>query len=290
MNRKRLQQVVLGSAGAVVLAGGALLAAAEYQSGNQFAPTESDRALNINQVVFPEQEKPTQGADQDSKDNSELWEKDQNADDTEHPRENSTADYLFESSQALSGDGPQSATLNGTTTAGSGAGGADVVYDITNDASRADVVLDSGAGAGLETDAADASDTANGSNSTNTGTTPADKTDNGSIAAPDTPDEPDTPHPPEVIIPADKADDPVISDNEVPDAIFGKPTHRYTESLRDLIPEENREPNVFPSFTSQDSIYVGQKLTGKDIFKYLNYTLWWATIFIRSCPATTTNT
>ncbi len=38
MNRKRLQQVILGSAGAVVLAGGALLAAAEYQAGHQFAP------------------------------------------------------------------------------------------------------------------------------------------------------------------------------------------------------------------------------------------------------------
>lgn len=38
MNRKRLQQVILGFAGAVVLAGVALLAAAEYQAGHQFAP------------------------------------------------------------------------------------------------------------------------------------------------------------------------------------------------------------------------------------------------------------
>ncbi|WP_296035813.1 hypothetical protein [uncultured Gemmiger sp.] len=38
MNRKRLQQVILGSAGAVVLAGVALLAAAEHQAGHQFAP------------------------------------------------------------------------------------------------------------------------------------------------------------------------------------------------------------------------------------------------------------
>lgn len=273
MNRKRLQQVVLGSAGAVVLAGGALLAAAEYQSGNQFAPTESDRALNINQVVFPEQEKPTQGADQDSKDNSELWEKDQNADDTDRPQENSTADYLFESSQTMSGSGPQNATLNGsTTTAGSGEGGADIIYDITGDASRADVVLDSGASAGTDVDNAGdnanadaASNGQNGSNAanSNTSTTPSDTTDDTGTT------EPDEPHPPEIVIPADKADDPVISDDNK-NTIFGDPAYRYDESLRDLYPDADLTPIIGQAFSSDGSIYIGQKLTGKDIFNYLD--------------------
>lgn len=273
MNRKRLQQVVLGSAGAVVLAGGALLAAAEYQAGNQFAPTESDRALNINQVVFPEQEKPTQGADRDSSDNSELWEKDQNADDTDRPQENSTADYLFESSQTVSGSGPQNATLNGSTTAaGSSEGGADIIYDITGDASRADVVLDGGASAGTDADSADDNANAdntnggqNGSNNanSNTSTVPSDTTgDTGTT-------EPDEPHPPEVIIPADKADDPVVSDDNK-NTIFGDPVYRYDESLRDLYPDADLTPIIVPAFSSDGSIYIGQKLTGKDIFNYLD--------------------
>lgn len=129
MNRKRLQQVILGFAGAVVLAGVALLAAAEYQAGHQFAPTESDRALNVNQVVFPEQEKQSETSDRSQDDNSEMWEKDRNADENEHPRENGNADYLFESRQTLSSNANQIAAVAGNTpnsaTAGAGAAGAD---------------------------------------------------------------------------------------------------------------------------------------------------------------------
>lgn len=129
MNRKRLQQVILGSAGAVVLAGVALLAAAEYQAGHRFAPTESDRALNVNQVVFPEQEKQSETSDRSQDDNSETWEKDRNADENEHPRENGNADYLFESRQTLSSNANQTAAVAGNTpnsaTAGAGAAGAD---------------------------------------------------------------------------------------------------------------------------------------------------------------------
>ena len=129
MNRKRLQQVILGSAGAVVLAGVALLAAAEYQAGHQFAPTESDRALNVNQVVFPEQEKQSETSDRSQDDNSEMLEKVRNADENEHPRENGNADYLFESRQTLSSNANQTAAVAGDTpnsaTAGAGAAGAD---------------------------------------------------------------------------------------------------------------------------------------------------------------------
>ena len=125
MNRKRLQQVILGSAGAVVLAGVALLAAAEYQAGHQFAPMESDRALNVNQVVFPEQEKQSETSDRSQDDNCEMWEKDRNADENEHPRENGNADYLIESRQTLSSNANQTAAVAGDTpnsaTAGAGA-------------------------------------------------------------------------------------------------------------------------------------------------------------------------
>ena len=266
MNRKRLQQVVLGSAGAVVLAGGALLAAAEYQAGNQFAPTESDRALNINQVVFPEQEKPTQGADQDSKDNSELWEKDQNADDTEHPRENSTADYLFESSQAVSGDGPQNATLNGTTTAGSSEGGADIIYDITGDASRADVVLDSGAGAeipGGETEAdsnADKNDNGN-ANSGNNGSTDAGTTVTPAPnPAPDPEPDPDNPGGST----ADRVQDPEIVK---PDPGPGNLT--YDESIKDQLSDIGYS-FIFTGWSSTQSFYFGQKLTARDIYSSMD--------------------
>lgn len=267
MNRKRLQQVILGSAGAVVLAGGALLAAAEYQAGNQFAPTESDRALNINQVVFPEQEKPTQGADQDSKDNSELWEKDQNADDTDRPQENSTADYLFESSQTMSGSAPQNATLNGSTaTAGSSEGGANIIYDITGDASRADVVLDSGAGAeipGGETEAdggTDKNDNGN-ANSGNNGSTNAENTVTPAPnPAPDPKPDPNNPGGST----ADRVQDPDIVK---PDPGPGNMT--YNESIKDQLSDIGYR-FIFTGWSSTQSFYFGQKLTARDIYSSMD--------------------
>lgn len=90
---------------------------------------ESDRALNVNQVVFPEQEKQSETSDRSQDDNSEMWEKDRNADENEHPRENGNADYLFESRQTLSSNANQIAAVAGNTpnsaTAGAGAAGAD---------------------------------------------------------------------------------------------------------------------------------------------------------------------
>ncbi len=293
MNRKRLQQVILGSAGAVVLAGGALLAAAEYQAGHEFAPTESDRALNVNQVVFPEEEKPAQGADRDKSDDSELWEKDQNADESEHPHENSTADYLFESSsQALNTpNGTQNATLNtGSSTtsaaggvtapAGSTATGADIVYDITEDTGSADVILNTGDGAGVSnggnsdnggTDNAGSGDSSTGKDDT-TPVTPV--TPGGDTTPPDdtpvTPDPDPDPEPkPDPVPPTPSTADRV----QDPDIVKPDPGENgnltYDESIRDQI-EGTDYVFILTKWDTANSFYVGQKLTARDIYRSMD--------------------
>lgn len=256
MNRKRLQQIILGSAGAVVLAGGALLVTAEYQAGLDFVPTESDRALNVNQVVFPEEEKHSPDVDQNKKDNSELWEKDQNANENEHPQQDSAADYLFESNQAL--NGAQNATVNGATAASAGsvtAGGANLVYDLVGDGGKADVILNAGDGAGLTggnaAEESDSETTGGGSTNANngTGTTPGNAGTGGTV----TPDEPSPTPKPSVM-------DPVIVK---PDLGLGRIP--FNE-------EQIKGMDVFFSFFegSEQSFYAGQTLTARDIYRMMD--------------------
>ena len=256
MNRKRLQQVILGSAGAVVLAGGALLAAAEYQAGHQFAPTESDRALNVNQVVFPEQENQSNSADRSQDDDSELWEKDHNANDTEHPQDGGNADYLFENRQSLSSSASQTAGVDGgpnaTTT-----GGADVIYDFTGDASRADVILDRGNGAATD----GGSGTAD-TDSDRTPVTPASTPNPGNSGSSDPGPQP-TPRPGIAI-----KDPENTKSTPAPDPMM--PSHSYDESVKPSL--DGLKYNVYIGVSSgyENMLYIGQEVDARTIYNSLD--------------------
>ena len=265
MNRKRLQQVILGSVGAAVLAGGALLAAAEYQAGHEFAPTESDRALNVNQVVFPDEEKQQENIDRSQDDNSEMWEKDRDAEENEQPRDNGNADYLFESSQVANSDGSQSGALNNGSVSAD-ASGADIVYDVTRNSSSADVILKTGDGASAGENAENGTETKeNGKNNTNTA--PDSKADNGGVMAPATPAPTPQPDPmPPGGATADRVKDPVIA-KPAPDP--GQYT--YSEAVKDNLDEKNIDyAFVFTKLSDTNSFYVGQKLTAKEIFSSMD--------------------
>lgn len=255
MNRKRLQQVILGSAGAVVLAGGALLAAAEYQAGHQFAPTESDRALNVNQVVFPEQENQSNSGDRSQDDNSELWEKDHNANDAEHPQDNGNADYLFENRQTLSDSAGQTAGVDGgpnaTTT-----GGADVIYDFTGDASRADVILDRGSGAA--TDGGSGTGEADDDRTPVTPATTPNPGSNGGV----TPQP--TPRPGGVAI-----KDPENTKNTpAPDPMM--PSHSYDESVKPSLDGLTYHVYIGIASSYENMLYIGQEVDARTIYNSLD--------------------
>ena len=257
MNRKRLQQVILGSAGAVVLAGGALLAAAEYQAGHQFAPTESDRALNVNQVVFPEQENQSNSGDRSKDDDSELWEKDHEANDTEHPQDNSGADYLFENRQTLSSSAGQTAGVDGgpnaTTT-----GGADVIYDFTGDASRADVILDRGSGALTDGTGGGTGDAEDDGTTVMPATTPNPGSSNGGV----TPQP--TPRPDGVAI----KDPENTKSTPAPDPMM--PSHNFDESVKPSL--DGLTYNVYIGISSsyENLLYIGQEIDALTIYNSLD--------------------
>ena len=267
MNRKRLQQVILGSAGAVVLAGGALLAAAEYQAGHQFAPTESDRALNVNQVVFPEQEKRSETSDRSQDDNSEMWEKDRNADDSEHPRDNGNADYLFESRQTLSSDANQTAAVAGDTpnsaTAGAGTAGADTIYDITKDTAGADVILDGGRGNGIGTGGEEAAPTAAPRPTADPGGSGG--SDPQPTAGPQptlTPVPSATPHPGQTV-----KDPETSKSTPMPDP--STPNHSYDETVKPKLDGQKYNVYIGASFNFENMLYFGQEIDTLMIYNSL---------------------
>lgn len=178
MKLEGVKKVILGTAVAAAVAGVGVAAALEYQNGNAFDPTGADRALNVNQVVFPENDNKTTDRTDDQSDDSELWQKDESAQDNQSPKNNDNVDYLFENGAVLSQDAAEQITLNqeenasarGPAASAGGAGG--TVYDFTNDAANADLILN-GAGA------AAAGGTANGGESTDN----AGGRGNGSAAA-----------------------------------------------------------------------------------------------------------
>ena len=266
MNRKRLQQVILGSAGAVVLAGGALLAAAEYQAGHQFAPTESDRALNVNQVVFPEQEKQSQSTDRNQDDNSEMWEKDRDANDSEHPRDNGNADYLFESRQTLSSDANQTAGVVGDTPNSTTAGtaGADTIYDITRDTANADVILDSGNGNGIGTGGDDAAPT----EAPRPTATPGGN--GGSNPQPTAGPQPTvTPVPTATPHPGQTVKDPETSKSTpAPDPMM--PSHSYDETVKPGLDGLNYHVYIGVSLGYENMLYFGQEIDALTIYNSLD--------------------
>lgn len=82
---------------AAVLA--AVLIVVIYRRENQFQPIGSDRDLQVNQVVFSEDDASAYGGDRQQNSEDEIWKKDEEAQDQNRPDRNGQADYLFEENE-----------------------------------------------------------------------------------------------------------------------------------------------------------------------------------------------
>lgn len=160
-----IRQLILGAVAATTATGIVVYGAMAYQAGWDYTPTGENRALNVNQVVFPDGDK-TSSQQQSSENNSELWQKDETANETDRPQQSEQADYLFEEQKAAGvGDLVQDTanpenpdatsvsktatiqtTVENTSQAGQTGGTADIIYDVTGDASNADLIISGGTG------------------------------------------------------------------------------------------------------------------------------------------------
>lgn len=149
MEKNKMKKTVWGASVAVVLTTGAALGVSAYQSGIDFHPSEEKNTFRANQVRFDDTND-AKGRDNTAEQNeSEFLERDNNAEDSNHPQEQNNADYQFEREQLRQNFSDAIALNTGTadvSAIGGSADSADTVYDFTDDRSQADVVLNGGAG------------------------------------------------------------------------------------------------------------------------------------------------
>ncbi|WP_455500360.1 hypothetical protein [Gemmiger sp.] len=301
MNFHRVKKLILGAAVTVAAAGAFAVAAVEYQNGWDFTPVAADSALNVNQVVFPDGDKTT-GREEDGSDSSELWQKDNASDETDAPQKNDQADYLFEDSRTVDSgaadngqqdaaadlgkadNGPQQAETRtvgvnaGETAPADSRNTVDTVYDVTGDASSADLIISGGSG------------TENGSSGTNGGTAsdtqpsaspwptaapsprptaapvaPTTPTPGGSATPTPTPTKAPTP----TTRPSEIADDPEIPKDYKPGSGTGIIMVAYDEEKVTKIPESSRVLLLQPSYDTSAAFYTGQKLNLQTVFNLL---------------------
>ena len=112
MKKKTLRKLAVALPLSIATVIGVACAVQDYQGGAVFQPFASDRALQSNQVLFPDDGERTEQGMGDETDDSALWEKDREAEEASRPQQQDRADYLFQDNTP---DTP-SGTLAGTTT------------------------------------------------------------------------------------------------------------------------------------------------------------------------------
>ena len=248
-----------------VLTAGAVVSVAAYQSGVSFNPKAADRGLQTNQVVFSDN-KDTMGQDQQkNKDESELWQKNQDSQNEQSPQLNKNAEYLFEDTQMMENtestvgiisDDRNRAQLNDN-------GTADKIYDVSGNGEKGDTVI----GIGGKEDGTNGN--AGGNGSGNTG-------GNGTSDHPlPNPGELPSPKPGNITRPSDTAKDPE-NGKYTPGSIWGEKDWNkpYTE---DMVPnqdtkEDGDNDSVIieqPYGYTDEMLYEGQSVDQKTIFNAL---------------------
>ncbi len=263
-----------------------------YQNGNSFIPSASDRGFNANQVSFSG-DSDMHNNDSDDGDNngeSELWEKDKDADDTTKPQNSDNANYLFRTDTALP-DGLTDSTIiaNGISgTAASGTGSSDGTYTIIGDKSNADIIISGGNGvingSNGNNDSASGNGNSNGNNRTdqntngnsgttnngNQGNTSGGKNDSSSGGT-TTPDTPVTPEKPNY---SDTAKDPEPGNNSTSNPIYSEDVTKPAGDPDDDGDYQSvtiTKPSVF---SYKPLLYKGQTITKKLIYASLEMFVW----------------
>lgn len=247
-----------------------------YEAGTTFQPGESNRELQVNQVIFSGDEDTTaQKNGEEQNGESELWEKDKTAEDSLSPDLKNSADYLFQTGRRNLPDNSNGETVN---LAGEEAGNNSFlpeegtqgssnsngyVYDVTGDTDNADLVIAGGNGQNSGTGENGSADGANGKDQGNT--TPADGT---KTPEPDTPaPTPAPPLPQPTARPADTVRDPETKKDLPTDTIFD-----FSDYDEDTVPDDLLV-YIQPSNVSKDNgsyLHQGQTVTEKDLFNTLD--------------------
>ena len=144
MKKKTLRKLAVALPLSVAAVIGVACAVQDYQGGAVFQPFASDRALQSNQVLFPDDGERTEQGMGDETDDSALWEKDREAEEASRPQQQDRADYLFQDNtpDTPSGTLAGTTTPQGTTSPGKVPGS---ILDIVGgDGSNADLIIGGG--------------------------------------------------------------------------------------------------------------------------------------------------
>lgn len=266
MDKKRTGKAILAAAGAIVLAAGAVQAAAAYQAGKGFSP-ETAADLQVNQIVFDNKEQQT--TKNEKKDGeSELWQKDQKAQRQDGLRPQDNANYLFEGQTVADTSSDKKVTLNTGTLAQlqdrseynqSG----DMVYDIVSDPSRADIIISGEGGDGTGEGIPGMDGEGNGDSGSGNGGT-AGTRPSASPAPAATPQPTAAPRPSPR--PADTARDPEIPKQYPDDGVAKNNPYNENVKPRDPADENGDNPSVVitkPYFGTA-WLYLGQEIPDKN--------------------------
>lgn len=187
------------AAAASAVIAGAAAGVHAFTSGRDFTPDGAGRAIRTNQVHFDGSENTIGKQDEQTKNGeSEIYERDESAEEKQKPQTGDSASYLFENvkqqekpSGLLDRDGTAAAIAGTVPTAGAASVQPGTVLDIVKDPAAADIVLQPGNAA--QAAPPTGGDTANsGGNTAQPSVTPANPSTGGDTA-PNQPSRPTTP-------------------------------------------------------------------------------------------------
>lgn len=237
-----------------------------YEAGTTFQPGESNRELQVNQVIFSGDEDTTaQKNGEEQNGESELWEKDKTAEDSLSPDLKNSADYLFQTGRANLPDNGNAETINlaGDETGQSLIPGQDntenenngYVYDLVQNPAQADGVISAGQGGSAGTAAG---------GSGNNDSTPAPSASPAPVIP--TPEPIETPAPTTRPRPTTRPSD-MIKDPTPDKPGYNNPyfeDHDYVEDAK-----WTDDDVLIAASLATDNFYRGQRLTEYDIFSIL---------------------
>ena len=180
------------AAAASAVIAGAAAGVHAFTSGRDFTPDGAGRAIRTNQVHFDGSENTIGKQDEQTKNGeSEIYERDESAEEKQKPQTGDSASYLFENvkqqekpSGLLDRDGTAAAIAGTVPTAGAASVQPGTVLDIVKDPAAADIVLHPGSAA--QAAPPTGGDTANsgGNNTAQPSVTPANPSTGGETTEP----------------------------------------------------------------------------------------------------------
>lgn len=288
------------AAAASAVIAGAAAGVHAFTSGRDFTPDGAGRAIRTNQVHFDGSENTIGKQDEQTKNGeSEIYERDESAEEKQKPQTGDSASYLFENvkqqekpSGLLDRDGTAAAIAGTVPAAGAASVQPGTVLDIVKDPAAADIVLHPGSAAQATPPAG--GDTANsGGNTAQPSVTPANPSTGGEItpnqpfrpttpdssggssssggetggaAAPDAPVTPVTPTAPNKPQQTDGKPPEQTSEEKGPDIPWFDSGTRYDGTV--TLPSDSRV-TIAGRIDSADALYAGQVVNDADIVRAL---------------------